>query len=201
MPYTNFPYQVQQLPYDYDALEPAIDAETMHYHHDKHYQTYVDKLNTALEPYPALQAVSLDKLLSNPHTLPAETRTAILRNGGGVMNHYLFFNMLAPYREGNHPGPTLERKLTNAFGSFEAFVEQFTQAAAGVFGSGYAVLTQSPKGILSITATANQDTVYPLGLQPILLIDVWEHAYYLKYKNARADYLQNIWNVINFDVM
>ncbi|MCL2546281.1 MAG: superoxide dismutase [Oscillospiraceae bacterium] len=200
MPYTSYPYEVQPLPYEYNALEPAIDAETVRYHHDKHYQAYVDKLNAALEPFPQLQ-IPLEKLLTNPHTLPANIRTDIQRNGGGVMNHYLFFNMLAPYREDNRPGPTLERKLSNAFGSFDAFVQQFTQAAASVFGSGYAVLAHSAKGDLLIEIRANQDTVYPIGLQPLLLIDVWEHAYYLKYKNARADYLQNIWKVINFDVV
>ena len=201
MPYMTYPYEVQPLPYDYAALEPAIDAETMRYHHNKHYQAYVDKLNAALEPYPELQSMQLDKLLTNPHLLPAAARTDILRNGGGTINHYLFFNMLTPYRTDNRPGSTLERKLVSAFGSFEAFVQQFTQAAASVFGSGYAVLAQSHNGTLTIETCANQDTVYPCGLQPLLLFDVWEHAYYLKYKNLRPEYLQNIWHVVNWDVV
>jgi len=197
----SYPYIVQPLPYEYDALEPAIDAETVRIHHNNHYQTYVDKLNVTMRAFPQLQGILLEKLLTNPHLVPPAARESVQHNGGGVMNHYLFFNMLRPYRDMNRPPYDIEVKLDKSFGSYENFVREFSEAGADVFGSGYAILTQTCKGALLITTKANQDTVLPYGLKPLLLIDVWEHAYYLRYKSSRVDYLQRIWSVINWDVV
>ena len=203
MPYNTYPYELPPLPYAYDALEPYIDAETMHFHHDKHFQTYIDNLNQALQTHPALQKCRLEDLLSDPRALPAKDRCAILRNGGGVYNHAHFFKGMAPADEAACHRPTgqLLDCINRAFGSFDDFKETFSKEAAKVFGSGWTVLALTPCGRLRIVNLANQETVLPDGEKPLLFIDVWEHAYYLQYQNRRAAYIQNIWNVLVFPTL
>lgn len=197
MPYHTYPYELPPLPYAYDALEPYIDAETMHYHHDKHFATYIANLNKALAPYPQLQKLTLEQLLATPMRLPAAARTAILHNGGGVYNHALFFQGMAPPSSpGHEPQGAVLEVLRRTFGSFEDFKKVFNEAALKVFGSGWTVLVLTPQGGLQIVNLKNQETLLSTPAIPLLYVDVWEHAYYLKYKNARGDYLQNIWNVL-----
>lgn len=199
MPFNTYPYELPPLPYAYDALEPYIDEETMHYHHDKHFQTYIDGLNKALAPYPRLQKCRLEELLAAPAELPEKARCAILRNGGGVYNHGRFFRGMAPVGEGCHmPEGSLARLIDRTFTSFDNFKEILSQQALDVFGSGWAVLTLTPCGRLKILGLRNQETPLPSGELPLVYIDVWEHAYYLKYKNQRAEYVKNIWNVLVF---
>lgn len=195
-----YPFVNKPLPYDYDALEPYIDTKTMHLHHDKHLQTYVDNLNKALTDYPLLQKMALPQLLSNPDKLLQSARTAIMNNGGGVYNHRFYFNALAnPSIE--EPIGELAGAINKAFGSFENFKSEFIKAALSVFGSGYAWLVLDGNGKLKIITTANQDTPLAMGLCPILNVDVWEHAYYLKHYNVRADYLNDWFNVVNWPVI
>ncbi|MCI8360824.1 MAG: superoxide dismutase [Clostridiales bacterium] len=202
MPFHTYPYELPPLPYAYDALEPYIDAETMRYHHDKHFQTYIEGLNKALAPYPHLQKCRLEELLSAPARLPDPARCAILRNGGGVYNHSRFFRGMAPAQEDGHrPEGGLAQLIDQTFTSFDHFKEVFSQAALEVFGSGWAVLALTPRGKLKIVQLRNQETTLPAGALPLLYIDVWEHAYYLKYKNLRAEYVKNIWNVLAFPAL
>lgn len=197
MPYDRYPYELPPLPYAYEALEPYMDAETLHYHHDKHYATYIANLNKALEPYPALKALTLEQLLTHP--LPPKAREPVLNNGGGVYNHYHFFQALAPAGEvGHDPTPAQAAKIDKTFGSYAAFKDEFTAAAMGVFGSGWACLCRTRRGELKIVTLRNQETVLPQRAEPVLIFDVWEHAYYLKYKNARAEYVKALWNVAAF---
>lgn len=199
MPYNTYPYELPPLPYPYDALEPTIDAETLHYHHGKHFQAYVNGLNKALEPYPKLQKLTLSKLLANPGKLPRKAYTDIMHNGGGVYNHTLYFNGLAPAGAGNHqPGGELLSLIKEIYGSFEDFKNIFTRQALSVFGSGWTILSLTPKNKLDILNLKNQDTLLATKNRPLLYVDVWEHAYYLKYRNLRIEYLQNIWNVLTF---
>ncbi|MCL2694415.1 MAG: superoxide dismutase [Oscillospiraceae bacterium] len=192
-----YPFVLPPLPYDYDALEPYIDAETMHYHHDKHFAAYVSKLNDALAPYPYLQKMPLEQILCSVGDLPPESRTPILNNGGGVYNHTLFFNGLAPASEEVHtPEGELLEAIEGFFGTFDNFREQFSEEAAAVFGSGWTGLFSDSEGNLFIRNIANQDVLLCEGLEVVMLFDVWEHAYYLKYKNDRAEYIKNLWNVI-----
>ncbi|MCL2077085.1 MAG: superoxide dismutase [Oscillospiraceae bacterium] len=194
-----YPFTLPPLPYAYNALEPFIDEETMHYHHDKHFATYIKNLNEALKPYPFLQRLPLEQILCSVRGLPPESRTAILNNGGGVYNHTLFFNGLAPASEDVHmPEGELLEAIEGFFGSFENFKEEFSKSAAEVFGSGWTVLASDQFGNLSIINIKDQETLLCEGLEPVILFDVWEHAYYLKYKNERADYIKNLWNVIRF---
>jgi len=193
----NYPFSLPNLPYAYDALEPYIDEETMHLHHDKHYATYIKNLNIALEPYPDLQQLSLEEILKMKNNLPPEARTAILNNGGGVYNHTLFFQGLAPMSEDVHrPEGNLLTAIETCFGSFYNFKNEFNQLAAGVFGSGWTALASDSGGNLSIQNLGNQDTLLGTDLEVVFLFDVWEHAYYLKYKNVRMDYLKNLWEII-----
>lgn len=195
MSYDKYPYELEPLPYAYDALEPYISAEIMHYHHDKHLGAYVNNLNKALEPYPKLQEMPLAALLAKPYAIPKTARNAVLRNGGGVFNHAMFFSQLRPPRDLE----TAENnnKVYSFFGSAAALKKAISDAALSVFGSGYAWLVRTPRSELAIIETANQETPLSLGYEPLLLIDVWEHAYYLQYKNLRADYVNNIWNVMD----
>lgn len=194
-----YPYVLPPLPYDYDALEPDISAETLHFHHDKHLQTYVDNLNKALEGLPDQQAKTLPQLLRTLHEVPAERRTAVINNAGGVYNHLIYFEGMTP---GGPEGPTgpLASAINEAFGSPERFQAQLTKAALEVFGSGYAWLVCDDNGRLSILKTANQDCPLSLGKWPILNVDVWEHAYYLDYQNRRADYVENQFGLLNWSV-
>ncbi len=192
-----YPFVVRPLPYAYDALVPVLDQETMIFHHDKHYKTYVDNLNSALSDYPELQGKSLKELLTEIDLLPAPVRTSIRNNGGGVFNHELYFDsMKSPV--GQDPTGALAEAIDRDFGSYKQWKEQMKQAAMGQFGSGWAFLVADRDGKLSIVQTANQNVPDLDDYTPILLVDVWEHAYYLQYQNRRADYLEGWFGLINW---
>ena len=191
-PFVNLP-----LPYAYDALEPYIDEKTMHLHHDKHLQTYIDNLNKVLDAHPELQSLSLTELLKYLSRMPADVQQPIRNKGGGVYNHRFYFALLTNPSEGEAVGH-LGEAITRTFGSFQNFKDQFKQAALSVFGSGYAWLVLN-NGRLEIMTTANQNTSIELRLGPILAIDVWEHAYYLKHYNVRADYIDDWFKVVNWE--
>lgn len=190
-------YTLPDLPYAYDALEPYIDEETMHLHHDKHHNTYVTNLNAAIEKYPELGEKTVEELLSDMDAVPTDIKTAVRNNGGGHDNHSFFWEIMAP-NAGGEPTGAIKEAINEAFGDFSSFKEEFKKAAAGRFGSGWAWLVME-NGKLAITSTANQDSPLMEGKTPILGLDVWEHAYYLKYKNVRPDYIAAFWNVINWD--
>lgn len=192
------PYTLPQLPYAYDALEPYIDRQTMELHHTKHHQAYINNLNTALEKYPALQEKTLDELLMNLHTLPEDIQITVRNNGGGHLNHTLFWEWMKP-QAGLEPSGKVADAIKQTFGTFAKFQELFNAAAKTVFGSGWAWLVVDKDGKLQITTTSNQDAPIMKGMQPILGLDVWEHAYYLKYQNRRPDYITAWWHVINWD--
>ncbi|BBD42011.1 superoxide dismutase [Streptococcus anginosus] len=184
------------LPYSYDALEPYIDEETMHLHHDKHHNTYVNNVNAALAKHPEI-GEDLEQLLSDVETIPADIRQAVINNGGGHLNHALFWELMTP--EKTEPSAALAADLEATFGSFEDFKAAFTTAATSRFGSGWAWLVVNNDGKLEVTSTANQDTPISEGKTPILGIDVWEHAYYVKYRNVRPDYIKAFFSVINWN--
>lgn len=190
-------YTLPDLPYGYDALEPYIDVETMHLHHDKHHNTYVTNLNAAIEKYPELAEQSVKELVSNLNELPEDIRTAVRNNGGGHANHSFFWKIMAP-NAGGEPTGAIKEAIDDAFGSFEKMKEEFKTAATGRFGSGWAWLVMA-NGKLEITSTPNQDSPLTDGKTPIIGLDVWEHAYYLKYKNVRPDYIAAFWDVVNWD--
>lgn len=192
------PHTLPALNYAFDALEPHIDAKTMEIHHGKHHQTYVDKLNEALAKHPELESKSLEELVADLDMIPEDIRTAVRNHGGGHLNHSMFWEMIGPSASsGGQPSGKLMDAIKEAFGDFAKFQEQFAAAAAGRFGSGWAWLV-SDNGKLSIMSTANQDNPITEGKTPILGIDVWEHAYYLKYQNKRADYVKAFWQVVNW---
>lgn len=192
-----YPFVARPLPYEYDALMPVLDEQTLHFHHDKHYQTYVDNLNRVLADYPELQKMSLRQLLTQLDTLPEAARTPIRNNGGGVFNHELYFDsMKSPV--GQEPSGELAQALERDFGSVKEWQEQMKQAALAQFGSGWAWLLADSEGKLSIARTANQDVPDLQAYIPILLVDVWEHAYYLQYQNRRAEYAENWFSLINW---
>lgn len=192
-----YPFIVRPLPYEYDALIPVLDEETLHFHHDKHYKTYVDNLNSTLSDYPELQKKSLTELLSSIDKLPPQIQTPIRNNGGGVFNHELYFDsMKSP--TGQEPEGALAEAIERDFGSYRQWKEQMKQAAVGKFGSGWAWLVADRNGQLSIVQTANQDVPDLDEYTPIFLVDVWEHAYYLQYQNRRADYVDGWFNLINW---
>ena len=190
-------HEVPALEYAYNALEPYIDETTMRIHHDKHHQAYVDKLNAALEPFVGLQKVPVDVLLKSLNTIPDTARTAVRNHGGGHYNHSLFWKMM---KKDVSITKTMAAAIDKDFGSFENFKKQFSDAGLNRFGSGWAWLVVS-NGKLEVLSTANQDNPISDGKHPILGIDVWEHAYYLKYQNKRAEYVTNFFNVINWDVV
>ena len=186
------------LPYSYNAMEPYIDEKTMYLHHDKHLQTYIDNLNNALSQYPEFQTWTLEQLLVNVPSLPTALQTAVTNNGGGVFNHQFYFSNLtnpAP----SQPVGLLAESINMEFGSFQDFQNQFKTAALSVFGSGYAWLVVNAVGQLAIITTKNQDTPLPLGMCPVLNLDVWEHAYYLKHYNLRGDYIDDWFHVVNWE--
>jgi Fe-Mn family superoxide dismutase len=191
------PFTLPALPYAYDALEPFFDAETMHLHHDKHHQAYVNNLNAAVAAHPELAGKSLNDLVVNWATLPDAAKTAVRNNGGGHANHSFWWPTLG--KGGAAPTGELAKAIDAKFGSLSAFQEGLTKAALGVFGSGWAWLVKLPDGNLAIEQTPNQDSTLTTGHKPILGVDVWEHAYYLKYKNVRADYVKAYFNVLNWD--
>jgi Fe-Mn family superoxide dismutase len=190
-------HELPKLPYAYDALEPYIDARTMEIHHSKHHAAYVNKLNAALEKHPDLADRSIESLLKNLDAVPEEIRTAVRNNGGGHYNHTLFWSIMTP-GGGGQPGGKLLTAIEASYGSFDKFKETFEQAALTRFGSGWAWLSVDGKGAVNVSSSANQDSPISNGLVPILTIDVWEHAYYLKYQNRRPEYVSNWWNVVNW---
>jgi Fe-Mn family superoxide dismutase len=193
MPY---PFKLPDLPYAFDALEPHIDAKTMEIHHDKHHAAYTNKLNEALEKHPELQSRSIEDLLGSIDSVPEAIRTAVRNNGGGFANHALFWQIMGP-NGGGEPGGNLGSAIQQAFGSFDAFKKKVSDAGAGQFGSGWAWLVVNG-GKLEVYSLPNQDSPYMKGHTPILGVDVWEHAYYLKYQNRRPDYLSAWWETVNW---
>ncbi|RST73826.1 superoxide dismutase [Siminovitchia acidinfaciens] len=190
-------YELPQLPYEYDALEPHIDKETMNIHHTKHHNTYVTNLNNAVAGNSELEGKSVEELIADLDSVPESIRTAVRNNGGGHANHSLFWKLLSP-QGGGEPSGDLKDAIESKFGSFDKFKEQFEAAGAGRFGSGWAWLIVD-NGELAITSTPNQDSPVMEGKKPILGLDVWEHAYYLKYQNRRPDYMKAFWNVVNWN--
>jgi Fe-Mn family superoxide dismutase len=190
-------FKLPDLPYDFAALEPHIDARTMEIHYGKHHATYVARLNAALEKYPALAQKPVEDLLKSLDTLPAEIRTAVRNHGGGHFNHSLFWKLMAP-GAGGSPSGALAAAIDKTFNGFPGFQEQFSSAAANLFGSGWAWLVSDASRKLSVITMPNQDNPISQGLVPILGLDVWEHAYYLKYQNRRPDYIAAFWNVVNW---
>ncbi len=191
-------HQLPPLPYSFDALEPHIDAKTMEIHHDKHHATYVAKLNAALEKAPAFASKPIEEILRSLDSVPAEVRTAVRNHGGGHLTHSLFWKMLSP-KGGGKPGGALAAAIDKSFGSFDAFKEQFTTAATNLFGSGWAWLCADPAGKLVIAGLPNQDSPVSQGMKPLLGLDVWEHAYYLKYQNRRPEYITAFWNIVSWE--
>jgi Fe-Mn family superoxide dismutase len=195
-------YELPQLPYAYDALEPHIDEQTMHLHHEKHHNTYVTNLNNALEKHPESDPGTVEELLANIDSVPEDIRTAVRNNGGGHSNHSMFWQIMGPSGQGGGESTgELREAIERDFGSFEDFKEQFGAAAApgALFGSGWAWLIASSDGSLSIETTPNQNSPLMEGKTPVIGLDVWEHAYYLKYQNRRPEYIEAWWNVVNWD--
>lgn len=194
-------YSLPTLNYGFHALEPYIDQRTMEIHYGKHHQTYVNNLNSALEGKPELQEKSLEELLGNLAAVPEQIRTAVRNNGGGHLNHTLFWEVLAPSTENKTPTGKLKEAMDAAFGSFDKFKLEFTAAATTRFGSGWAWLIVDGKGNLQVTSTPNQDNPIMDGNHAILGLDVWEHAYYLNYQNRRPEYISSFYNIMNWDVV
>ncbi len=194
------PYELPPLPYAYDALEPHIDARTMEIHHTKHHQAYITNANKALEAYPDLAGQPVEQLLRNIKAVPEAIRQTIINHAGGHANHALFWTVMGPHKGGEPRGP-LADEIKKVWGAFEAFKDEFTKAAVGRFGSGWAWLGLDATGKLHVGSTANQDSPLMQGHTPILGLDVWEHAYYLKYQNRRPDYVAAFWNVIDWDAV
>ena len=192
-------FELPKLAYAYDALEPYIDARTMEIHHTRHHQTYITNLNGAVEKTPELAGKSLEALLGDLNAVPEAVRTVVRNHGGGTFNHNLFWEVMGP-KAGGAPKGELAKAIDASFNSFDSFKEEFTKAANGRFGSGWAWLVKKGSG-LAVVSTANQDSPLSDGLTPVLGIDVWEHAYYLNYQNRRADYVTAWWNVVNWDVV
>jgi superoxide dismutase, Fe-Mn family len=190
-------YTLPDLPYAKDALEPHIDAKTMEIHHGKHHKGYVDKVNAALEGH-ELADKPIEYVLKNIDDVPADKKQAVINNGGGHANHSLFWTILSP-KGGGSPGGTIGTDIDTSFGSFDKFRDEFSNAAATRFGSGWAWLCVDASGSLNVMSTANQDSPYMHGLIPVLGLDVWEHAYYLKYQNRRPDYIEAFWNLVDWD--
>ncbi|MCI3861268.1 superoxide dismutase [Lactococcus garvieae] len=190
-------YTLPELPYAYDALEPFFDEETMHLHHDKHHQTYVNNLNAAIEKHPEIFDKTVEELVAYLDRLPEDIRVAVRNNGGGHLNHTMFWEWLAP-NAGGAPTGDIAAAIDEAFGSFDDFKAEFKAAATGRFGSGWAWLVLD-YGKLKVVSTANQDNPISDGQIPVLGLDVWEHAYYLKYHNVRPDYIEAFFNLINWD--
>ncbi|ERI92206.1 superoxide dismutase, Mn [Clostridiales bacterium oral taxon 876 str. F0540] len=192
------PFKLPNLPYSYDALEPYIDTQTMMVHHDKHHAAYVEKLNEAVNKYPELKDKSLEYLLSNLDKLPNDVKEAIRNNGGGHYNHSLFWTIMGKDK-GGEPKGKLKEDIVKSFGSFDNFKKEFKTAALNRFGSGWAWLIKDRDGKLKVISTPNQDSPIMVGTTPIMGLDVWEHAYYLKYQNKRGDYIDNWWKIVNWD--
>lgn len=188
-----YPFELPALPYAYDALEPYIDKETMHFHHDKHFKTYIDNLNKALETCPQYHSWTLKELLTRLSELPEGLKNAVRNNGGGVYNHDLYFDIMSPSSQ------DIPASITDTFGGTEQFLKEMKAAALSQFGSGFAWLVTDASGLLRIIALPNQDNPLSQGLYPVFPLDVWEHAYYLKYQNLRADYIDNWFRTVNWN--
>ncbi len=191
-------FQLSPLPYSYDALEPYIDAQTMQLHHDMHHQTYVNNLNAAVEKYSELQSKSPEELIKDFNSLPQDIVSVVRNNGGGDVNHTMFWQIMAP-NAGGEPTGAIGDAITENFGDFESFKQRFNDAGTKQFGSGWVWLVRTSDGKIEVTSTPNQDNPMTSGHFPIMGNDVWEHAYYLKYQNKRAEYLKQWWNVVNWD--
>lgn len=197
-------YELPQLPYAYDALEPYIDAKTMETHYSKHHQTYVNKLNEALDKHPEIADKPLEELLANPDAVPEDIRTAVRNHGGGHWNHSFFWTVMGPAAAAgvpSAPSGELAGAIVTAFGDLDKFKEEFTKAAAGVFGSGWAWLVIGEDGKLAIVPTANQDSPLAKKQKPVLCLDLWEHSYYLRYQNRRPEYIDAWWSVVNWSAV
>ena len=192
-------HEVPPLPYDYNALEPHIDEQTMRIHHDKHHAAYVNNLNAALEKHPGLQQKSVEDLVAGINSVPEDIRTAVRNNGGGHINHTMFWQIMGPGK-GGAPGGAVGDAIASSFGSVDSFKEQFAKAGVGRFGSGWAWLIDAG-GKLAIESTPNQDSPLMEGKKAVMGLDVWEHAYYLKYQNRRPDYIAAWWNVVNWSAV
>jgi len=193
-------YELPALPYPVDALEPHIDAKTMEIHHDKHHQAYITNANNALKDYPELASKPVDELIANLSAVPEAIRVTVRNNAGGHSNHSFFWKILGP-NAGGEPKGKLAEAINSTFGGFGQFKEKIQAAGAGRFGSGWAWLVVNKEGKLDVISTPNQDSPIMDGLKPVFGVDVWEHAYYLKYQNRRPDYLKAIWAVVNWDVV
>jgi Fe-Mn family superoxide dismutase len=191
-------FTLPPLPYDFGALEPHIDAKTMEIHHDKHHQAYVTNLNNALKDHPELQSKTIEALIGDLNAVPEAIRGAVRNNGGGHANHSMFWQIMKP-KGGGDPSGAIAQAITSELGGFAKFKEDLNKAGATRFGSGWAWLVKGKDGKLAVTSTPNQDSPIMDGLTPILGVDVWEHAYYLKYQNRRPDYLAAWWNTVNWD--
>lgn len=191
-------FQLPDLPYDYNALEPFMDARTMEIHHGKHHATYTAKLNQALEKFPQFYDLDIVTILRDLTQLPEQVRTAVRNHGGGYYHHNLWWQQFNP-RKGGQPTGSLAAAFNDTFGSFEGFKEKMNAAAMGIFGSGWAWLCKDAAGKLLITTTPNQDSPVSQALQPLLTIDVWEHAYYLKYQNRRNEFVDDFWNMLDWE--
>ncbi|MBE9192976.1 superoxide dismutase [Gloeocapsopsis crepidinum LEGE 06123] len=191
-------FELSSLPYNYDALEPYIDAQTMQLHHDMHHQTYVNNLNAAIEKHAELQSKSLEDLVRELNSIPDDVRSAVRNSGGGHVNHTMFWEIMGP-NAGGEPTGAVGEAIQDTFGDFETFKQRFNDAGTKQFGSGWVWLVRSPDGKLEVMSTPNQDSPITQGYFPIMGNDVWEHAYYLKYQNRRAEYLKQWWNVVNWD--
>ena len=190
-------FEVPPLPYDYSALEPYIDTQTMQLHHDKHHQTYVTNLNAAVEKAPELKNLTVEELIKGLENVPEAVRAAVRNNGGGHINHTMFWTIMGP-NSGGEPSGAIAEAIKSTFGDFASFKEKFNDAGVKQFGSGWAWLMRDSAGKLSIMSSPNQDNPLTKGFYPVMGNDVWEHAYYLKYQNRRADYLKEWWNVVNW---
>ena len=193
-------FQLPPLPYDFGALEPHIDAQTMEIHHDKHHQAYINNLNGAIEKHPELAGKTIEELLKDLNAIPEDIRTVVRNNGGGHYNHSLFWEIMGP-NAGGEPTGAVGDGIKSAFGDYATFKETLTKAAVGQFGSGWGWLVKDGSGKLSIFGRPNQDSPLSEGLTPVLGVDVWEHAYYLKYQNKRPDYVGAWFNTINWDAV
>lgn len=190
-------FELPKLPYDYKALEPHIDAQTMEIHHSKHHQTYVNNANAAVEKHPKLFEKTPEDIIADLGSVPEDIRTAVRNHVGGHVNHSMYWTVIGP-GAGGKPQGALAKAIDSAFGSFDAFKEKFEAAAKTQFGSGWAWLSRKSDGGLVVSSTLNQDSPLSEGLTPLLTLDVWEHAYYLKYQNRRPDYVSAFWNVVNW---
>jgi Fe-Mn family superoxide dismutase len=191
-------FNLAPLPYDFNALNPAIDAQTVELHYTKHHNGYLNNLNSALEKYPELFEKNVEEILSDLSQIPMEIKTAVRNNGGGFYNHTIYWSILSPNSQST-PLPGLASAIESHFGDFQTFKSKFETAGLGRFGSGWVWLSKKPSQELVLHTTPNQDTPLALGLIPIIGIDVWEHAYYLKYQNKRGEYLSNIWEILNWE--